>query len=469
MEIHEVIQRQRFRRFLLLLIFFLLILLPLGCGDDTASVSDSKRSSATLMIRWNNTSKLSDSSSLRADQDCPEGDVENVVCQVYDANGDWLISGGPWSYSDHSGRVDNIPVGQDRSFVVLAEDVDGNIICQGETFGITINPDEIQDVEIDASPFLPTLSAPDDGDQQVNPNGCSLEWDPVQNADGYIVQVAEDIDFQTIIVDASTAETTYTPSALQSLTEYFWKISAKDLYGNIGADSEVRRFITTFSDDDATTSLSGTVVDASTAEPISGAAISVGEGTYTTTTNTAGQYRFENIIVGSYAVSASMSGYTSSTESVALEEGNPSTLNFALSETIVNSDEYRIVLTWVSTPRDLDSHIWTPDGGHVCYYSMGSEIYPPYTQLDVDDMTSGGPETITIYQAQDGTYTYAVHNFSYELTISDSGATVEVYGESGLIQKWDVPDGDGRWWNVFTLDGNTGQIDTINSISDTAP
>lgn len=477
----EDIQKQPLGRFLVSLFLFLLLLLPLGCGDEqqgstligtseATSVSDSKTSSAVLMIHWNKMSKLLDSFPLRA-EDCQEDDIENVVCEVYDSSDNWLAGGGPWSYSEHSGRVRNIPVGENRTFVALAEDVDGNIICQGETSGITINPNEIEAVEINASSFLPTLIAPDYGDQQVDPNSCSLEWDPVQNATEYIVLVAGDSNFQIIIIDASTVDTTYAPADLQPLTEYFWKISAKDLYGNTGAESEVRSFITTSGeDDDVITSLSGTVVAASTAEPISGATISVGEGTYTTSTNAAGQYSFDNINAGSYEITASADGYTPSLQSVTLEEGTSSTLDFVLSEIIVNSDEYRIVLRWGIIPRDLDSHIWTPDGIHVYYMSMGSELTAPYTRLDVDDTSSYGPETITIYQAQPGTYTYSVYNYSGGLdnALSNSGATVEIYGASGLIQEWDVPDGSGRWWNVFTLDGSTGQINIINSISDAA-
>ena len=502
MVMHEDIQKRLLGRFLVSLFVFLLILLPLGCGDEqqgstltgtpeATSVSDSETSSAALMIRWNKVSKLPDSFPLRA-EDCQEDDIENVICEVYDASDSWLASGGPWSYADHSGRVGNIPIGENRTFVVLAEDVDGNIICQGETTGITINPNEIESVQINAASFLPTLTAPDHDDQQVDPNSCSLEWESVPNASEYIVQVAEDSNFQTIIIDASSADTTYIPTDLQPLTEYFWKVSAKDLYGNIGAESEVRSFITTSAEDDnedeeeegeeegeeeeeeeeeededdVITSFSGTVVDASTAEPISGAVISVREGAYTASTDAAGQYSFENISIGSYEITASADGYTSSTQSVTLEGGASSIVDFVLSQTIVNSDAYRIVLTWSIAPRDLDSHIWTPDGSHVYFVSMGSELTAPYTQLDVDDTSSYGPETITIYQAQPGTYTYSVYNYSGELNISESGATVEVYGESGLIQEWDVPDGAGRWWNVFSLDATTGQINVINSISD---
>ena len=502
---HQDIQKRLLGRFFVSLFLFFLLLLPLGCGDqqrssissegaEATSVSDSKTSSATLMIRWNKVSKSRDSLPLRA-EDCQEDDIENVICEVYDASDSWLASGGPWSYSDHSGRVSNIPIGENRTFVALAEDGDGNIICQGETTGITINPDEIEAVAINAASFLPTLTAPDHDDQQVDPTSCSLEWESVPNASEYIVQVAEDSNFQTIAINASTVDTSYTPADLQPLTEYFWKVSAKDLYGNIGAESETRSFITTSGEDDddgndgeeeeeeeeedenenededeedVISSFSGTVVDASTAEPISGAAISVDEGAYTTSTNAAGQYSFENVVIGSYAVTASADGYTSSTQSVTLEEGTSSTVDFVLSEIIVNFDEYRIVLTWDIAPRDLDSHIWTPDGSHVYFVSMGSELTAPYTQLDTDDTSSYGPETITIYQAQPGTYTYSVYNYSGELNISESGATVEVYGESGLIQEWNVPDGDGRWWNVFTLDGSTGQINVINSISDAA-
>ena len=66
----------------------------------------------------------------------------------------------------------------------------------------------------------------------------------------------------------------------------------------------------------------------------------------------------------------------------------------------------RLTLTWGENPRDLDSHLWTPsiEGSpyHVYFGSKGSENSRPYAQLDVDDVSSYGPENITIKRLFNG-------------------------------------------------------------------
>ena len=247
MKMPEMIDWQRIRGFCLSLIFLCLTLLPSSCGDDQqGSVSDESdaTASANLTIRWYNTSVAQDSASIRAASlDC--SGVVQVVCEVYDADGNWLVTGGPWDCEAGSGRVEGIPVGQDRIFVVLAEDNLGNILYQGETTGVSIETGQItQDVVIDAYLFVPTLSAPENGVQDVDLSAVSLEWEPVENADEYLVQVAKDVDFETIMIDETTPAAVYAPSSLEPLTEYFWKICAVDLQTNTGADSETRSFVT---------------------------------------------------------------------------------------------------------------------------------------------------------------------------------------------------------------------------------
>jgi hypothetical protein len=129
--------------------------------------------------------------------------------------------------------------------VVLAEDANGNISYHGQTPGITIYAGQVTEgVVVDAYDFIPDLIAPDDG-FQLDPNSFSLEWENLENADEYIVQVAEDTEFQSIIIDETTGGPIYTPSTLSPSTTYSWRIMAVDLFKNIGAVSQVRSFITT--------------------------------------------------------------------------------------------------------------------------------------------------------------------------------------------------------------------------------
>jgi hypothetical protein len=189
---------------------------------------------------------VQDSAPIRAASlDCQAGGVEQVVCEVYDAAGNWLVTGGPWACEAGGGRIEGIPVGPDRIFVVLAEDELGNIRYQGETTGVSIEAGQnTQAVVIDAYLFIPTLSLPENAAQDVDLGAVSLEWELIENADAYLVQVAKDVDFETISVDETTPATIYAPPSLEPLTEYFWKISAVDMQANTGADSEVRSFVT---------------------------------------------------------------------------------------------------------------------------------------------------------------------------------------------------------------------------------
>ena len=69
-------------------------------------------------------------------------------------------------------------------------------------------------------------------------------------------------------------------------------------------------------------------------------------------------------------------------------------------------------LTWGEFPRDLDSHIVTPSGTHVYYAARGSLTAAPFVGLDVDDVTSFGPEVITLTRLMVGTYKYYIVNYS---------------------------------------------------------
>jgi hypothetical protein len=79
-----------------------------------------------------------------------------------------------------------------------------------------------------------------------------------------------------------------------------------------------------------TGTLQGTVRDASTTNPISGATVTIAGGG-STTTDGSGFYQFTNVAQGTYDVTASAAGYNSSTSNgVTVTAGNTTTQNFAL-------------------------------------------------------------------------------------------------------------------------------------------
>ena len=240
------------------LIFLLCISLLWGCGNDVQDVSTagySNTGSASLTIQWHDTQYFQNSAALQISLNCQASGIEHVVCNVYDTStGTLLVTGGPWDCEAHSGAIKGIPVGQDRTFVLLAEDFNGNVKWRGEVTGVTIIAGQNnENVGVDAYRFIPFLIFPNNGDI-VDPNVFSIEWEPCVNAVEYIVQVAKDVDFYDIVIDQTTPGLTYEPAILIPSTEYYWKISAIDLYANIGAESETRHFITS----DCTYSISST-------------------------------------------------------------------------------------------------------------------------------------------------------------------------------------------------------------------
>jgi hypothetical protein len=87
-------------------------------------------------------------------------------------------------------------------------------------------------------------------------------------------------------------------------------------------------YIANFSESPVT-QLGGTVTSNASKQPIAGATLTLSNGA-TTTTDSLGNYVFANVGAGTYTVTASASGFTSSTQSVALSTGVSATANFAL-------------------------------------------------------------------------------------------------------------------------------------------
>lgn len=129
-----------------------------------------------------------------------------------------------------------------------------------------------------------------------------------------------------------------------------------------------------------------------------------------------------------------------------------------------------LTLRWGFTPSDLDSHLTGP-GFHVYYAASGSATSFPYAWLDIDDVTSFGPETIRIEQFLGSTYRYSVHDFtnrnsSTSSALSNSGATVTFNNALGEVRRFDItPAQTGTLWTVLTLDGSTGRVTPVDTVT----
>jgi hypothetical protein len=144
----------------------------------------------------------------------------------------------------------------------------------------------------------------------------------------------------------------------------------------------------------------------------------------------------------------------------------------------VGEGQYRIVLRWAAAPADIDSHLWLPTTNpfHIYYNRTGDSAAFPFAELDIDDTTSFGPETITIFQPQTGTYRFGVYNYfdKCEDNLAESGATVQLFRGGTMLDEWDVPTNDtsAPWWHVFdlTFDANgNGAVTEVNQLVAAAP
>ena len=169
---------------------------------------------------------------------------------------------------------------------------------------------------------------------------------------------------------------------------------------------------------------------------------------------------------GMYTVQMSGNGYLDAYSSlfVSGETGNQQAI-YATPE--LDEGEYRIVLTWSNEPSDLDSHLFVPpdetsaDDCHICYYYMKDSA--GHASLDVDDVDGYGPETTTICPVKQGQYKFYVCDYTNcsqdkenSRQMSDSSATVRVYGRQGLIRTFYVPvNREGVIWEVFEIRGGT--------------
>jgi hypothetical protein len=198
------------------------------------------------------------------------------------------------------------------------------------------------------------------------------------------------------------------------------------------------------------------------------------------TTNVSGQWSLR-LTLGNYVCVIYASGRIPAIANVPVNDTTTQQMTTSLTPP-VPAGQMRIVLNWGAQPSDLDSHLTgdsTNAGGqpryHVYYANqvVTNAAGDTIAFLDHDDVTSYGPETITIYRFFPGTLRYKIHDFSNRNTfgshyLSDSSnATVRVYTSAGQIREDHVVRGRaGNQWHVYTINGATREITFINTIRD---
>ncbi len=223
----------------------------------------------------------------------------------------------------------------------------------------------------------------------------------------------------------------------------------------------------------------GTIINAFDGYGIGGASISIyrgvnntgGDRVLTTQADSRGSYSAE-LPPGNYTIYAEAEGYQSGTATVLVIPGEYMYDQNCSLTPLLQNGEMRVVLTWGRYPEDLDSHLVGPAPGgsfHIFYDNMNYwHDGRTYDNLDVDDTTSYGPETTSVYVPLAGTYTFLVHDYSnresnYSTAMATSGAKVTLYiaGYDEPIVYY-VPNQAGTVWTVFSVtDGVVTPINTM--------
>lgn len=250
---------------------------------------------------------------------------------------------------------------------------------------------------------------------------------------------------------------------------------------SVTVDSEGTTYVETFllvSNTFNMGSANGTITNSITEGPVGDVTVKfrknwnnkTGAVVASTTTNSNGYYEIDDLKVGLYTIEYYKSGYVTGYKNIFVLLG--STHNAVISP-VTSSGVYRIVLTWGENPSDLDSHVYGALSGgesfHV-YYSHKSQYDGDVEicNLDVDDVTSYGPETITLTPNTTAPYYYYIYRFSGSGSIATSGAQIKVYSGDTLVATFNAPTDQGTsdYWNVFAI--VNGEIIVNNTISSSA-
>jgi hypothetical protein len=283
----------------------------------------------------------------------------------------------------------------------------------------------------------------------------------------------------------------------------FTKSSFNDasLSATLATDNQtITANVTLLADSCSAGTISGTISDAVSGNAVSGASLSVRSGLSTTSGGTTGitatsasngTYTLSSMNAGGYTVQVSKTGYINSYFNANVC-GNLTSQDASVSENL-SSGTMRIILHWGASSglTIVDSHLTGPDntsGRFHIYWPSAKRNFFYYTNdqtcsgctsiqksdnvtLDKDDTVAPGTETITIPSGswRSGTYRYSAHDYTNRASINTtkfslSGATVKVY-YNDTETTYNVPNSAGNLWTVFTIDGSSKVVTTVNGMS----
>ena len=156
---------------------------------------------------------------------------------------------------------------------------------------------------------------------------------------------------------------------------------------------------------------------------------------------------------------------------------NVAGVDFTLGNCLVLSEALtKITLNWGLNPEDLDSHLFIEDTdnnkSHVYFGNKAVTLNNALLYLDVDDVTSYGPEVISIPEFPvAGKYKYYVHNYSETPEVEPASTRVEVIYNNQQFLFTPPLSGITLWWHVADFDKLADGTITMTSVNQwaTAP
>lgn len=196
-------------------------------------------------------------------------------------------------------------------------------------------------------------------------------------------------------------------------------------------------------------------VNAITGDPVSGAKVMI-ENIGSSSTDSLGIVTFPLQPEGSIKAIFRKEGYISAIYTIDIANETIFRNRFIVSP-LMESEQFRIALSWDKQPEDLDAHFIENNSYHISY--RNTRVLNDGTgQLDRDDMDGYGPESITVSQI-DSERDYSFYVTKYiakknlsSYPISSSKATVWVFGGNKLINIFQLPPNiKGDTWYVFKI------------------
>lgn len=181
--------------------------------------------------------------------------------------------------------------------------------------------------------------------------------------------------------------------------------------------------------------------------PLAGATITLGG--QTVTTNSLGVATLTGLPSGMVSVGVTANGYVAASQTATLGcTTAANTVTVALSPSTgtgsLVTGQFRVILTWGQNPADLDSHLTGPAADATRWHVyFNGKTSGDMCGLDVDDVSSYGPETMTCPRTgttsttlRPGVYRYSVHHYAGTTNIGASSANVRLEFGNGRVYNY---------------------------------